>query len=214
MTPQEPKIWIMRHGQCRDNERGVINGRRNSPLTQEGERQAIIKGSELCGQGLRFDGVFCSNLDRAKITAGIIADLTQSDAEPQILPNLTERHFGKWEGRPFAEMISQVKHIQNGDYRFILDNPTIEPLRELRGRAQLALRQIKLLAGTKERILIVSHGFTLKAIEAMWYRESWEDVCQRDKFGNCEVRQLHPPAKVIDLVPIIDITKPPSTRPS
>ena len=41
------KIFVIRHGQDTDNVRGILNGRRDTDLTDLGRQQAILAGQKL-----------------------------------------------------------------------------------------------------------------------------------------------------------------------
>ena len=59
------KIFLARHGQDEDNARGLLNGRRDEPLTDLGIIQANKLAQEIKDIGLKFDVIYSSPLQRA-----------------------------------------------------------------------------------------------------------------------------------------------------
>ena len=63
-------IYIIRHGQTEMNKAGRLQGRRDVPLNENGEKQAEEAAGIL--SGIEFDHVFSSPLTRAVRTAEIV----------------------------------------------------------------------------------------------------------------------------------------------
>jgi broad specificity phosphatase PhoE len=55
-------IYIARHGQDVDNERGILNGRRDSPLTKTGISQAKVESKKLTNLDISFEAIYTSPL--------------------------------------------------------------------------------------------------------------------------------------------------------
>ena len=84
---------MLRHGQSEWNARGKWQGQADIDLTDLGREQARRSADKLG----TFDAVVSSDLNRARLTAAIIADalglgLLEAD------PRLRETHVGEWEG--------------------------------------------------------------------------------------------------------------------
>jgi broad specificity phosphatase PhoE len=87
------RILVLRHGQSEWNARGKWQGQADIDLTDLGCEQARRAADKLG----TFDAVASSDLNRARVTATIIADalglgLLEAD------PRLRETHVGEWEG--------------------------------------------------------------------------------------------------------------------
>ena len=92
-------IILMRHGVTKFNLQGLVTGRRNEPLSDEGRSQAARAGGLLVR--LPIARVWSSPLKRAAETACIT---TVAHAAPLYLyRELEERCWGIWEGRPRSE---------------------------------------------------------------------------------------------------------------
>ena len=109
-----------------------------------------------------------SDLERARETAAIIADVL--GLTTTIDPLLRERCFGDLEGHPLAELTSDLSGIDG----HVLKNPDASPrggesFREVVERAGLFLKRL----GDERpgrRILVVSHGGTIRALRASFDR--------------------------------------------
>lgn len=86
------EIWWIRHGESEWNREGRWQGHTDIPLSAVGEEQARRLGKRL--RGRVFDGVFASDLARARQTA----QLTFPEADLQIDKRLREVNFGDLEG--------------------------------------------------------------------------------------------------------------------
>ena len=83
----------MRHGQTLFNLRRKVQGACDSPLTQEGIRQATLAKNYFKENGIEFDHAYSSTQERACDTLEIITDM-----EYVRLKGLKEWNFGTFEG--------------------------------------------------------------------------------------------------------------------
>lgn len=101
------EVYLISHGESEMSLRqDLINGRcQNSGLTPNGKRQARALAVFLNSQGVRFNAVYSSPLDRAKDTAASVCQ-EMSFPEQQIQPidALSDMSHGQWEGCPRSEM--------------------------------------------------------------------------------------------------------------
>ena len=144
------KIFVVRHGQSEANAHKEVAGSRPSPLTALGKHQAVAAGEQ--AKQLGITRIVCSNLDRAKQTAKIIAKTAHVPASHIIeMPELIERNLGKLEGLNY----SLIEHLK-GDYPDTELIPGVEPIDHLHGRITHALRTIVQTYKT-DTVLIVCH---------------------------------------------------------
>lgn len=93
------RILLVRHGESEWNAAGRWQGQADPPLTELGRRQAKAAAAALGA----VDLVAASDLQRARLTAEIIAD--ELGASPvRIDPDLRERDAGAWSGLTRAEI--------------------------------------------------------------------------------------------------------------
>ncbi|HZE86592.1 MAG TPA: histidine phosphatase family protein [Methylomirabilota bacterium] len=191
-------IYLVRHGQDLDNKNGILNGRRNEPLTNKGIEQAeeladMIKNTEIV-----FDHIYFSPLQRAFKTAKIISE-TVGLPEPEILSDLIERDFGIMTGKPQSKIIEMCSPdiLVTDTITYFLNPQGAETFPELIQRAK------KLLTYLEKRhengnILLVCHGDIGKMIYAAYYNLNWDDVLKMFHFGNSDLLELSSTSKPED----------------
>lgn len=91
-------LYYVRHGQTEGNVTNRICGSTDSPLTEEGHRQAVELGEQMLKQGIAIDEILYSPLSRAKDTAEHLSKILGVPARME--PGLREQNFGKWESTP------------------------------------------------------------------------------------------------------------------
>lgn len=69
------KVYLIRHGQTTFNVDHIISGQIETDLTALGRQQALEGALKLKNEGVSFDIILCSTLNRAKETAKIIANV-------------------------------------------------------------------------------------------------------------------------------------------
>lgn len=102
------KIYIVRHGETQLNHEEKIRGWINVDLDENGLKQAHELGKELKGKDIQ--GIFTSDLNRARETARIISDET---GVPIILTSKDFRpwHLGIYEGESSKDSLSELQDL-------------------------------------------------------------------------------------------------------
>ena len=90
-------LYFVRHGESEWNVLKKICGRTDIPLTAKGREQAAITAAKIVELGIEADEILCSPLQRAKVTATVIAEATGFPLREE--PRLIEQHFGSFEGK-------------------------------------------------------------------------------------------------------------------
>lgn len=151
------RLLLLRHAESEWNAQGRWQGQADIPLTERGERHAAQAGGLLAG----FEMLVCSDLQRARQSAEIIAD-GAGIAAIVIEPRLRERNAGPWQGLTRAEIERDWPgYLRSG--RRPADYETDE---QLARRADGALRDIGKLAdrnGTTE-VLVITHGGLISSL--------------------------------------------------
>ena len=149
-------IYIIRHGQTEQNNRKLLTGRANYQLNETGISQAREAGAWIRENGIHFDIVFSSPLDRALDTAALAAP----GVEMRVDERLIEMEFGPYEGMdltwPAPEVITFFRDFEH--------NPApegMEPLKEVTARLGALLEELKPLAKEKN-ILLSTHAIAMK----------------------------------------------------
>lgn len=139
-------VYFVRHGEAEANVQQVLAGARtNTPLTEKGKRQAHTSAEKL--KPVTIDLIVSAPLDRAYVTAKIIAGDLGYEGDITVSELFTERDFGSATGLPYAEagkLLDSNRAIG------------VEPIPELATRARAALTWVQEQPATT--ILIVSHG--------------------------------------------------------
>ncbi|CAL9165110.1 unnamed protein product [Musa hybrid cultivar] len=149
-TDRATEVFLIAHGECASSLRPDLVGGRWSTaarLTANGERQARALAVFLKSQGVRFDEVYSSPLDRARTTAAFISrELGFAEEQIQSSDALVEISQGQWEGCLRSEVYTQeiVNLISKTQPDFCA--PSGESLR------QVAFRMIEFLNMTVLRL--------------------------------------------------------------
>lgn len=107
---QDPKyctFYIIRHGQTKLNLKKIIQGHKDSPLTEIGIQITQQHAKKL--KDIHFDAVFSSDSLRAKQTADAI--VLERNIAVKTTHLLRERGFGRYEGRSLDIFTNELKHL-------------------------------------------------------------------------------------------------------
>lgn len=187
------KLYLARHGQDQDNANGLLNGHRDTPLTDIGFNQARQLAAKILESNLKFDHIYTSPLQRASTTAQIIAQALKMP-EPEKLPMMIERDCGILSGTPIKDIAKQCapgKIIQTETVTYFLEAPGAETFPQITARAVTFLNFIKSKHPTGS-LLLVSHGDFGKMLYGAYYNLGWEHVLTKFHFGNSELILLSP----------------------
>jgi broad specificity phosphatase PhoE len=150
-----PSVTLVRHGETEWSASGRHTGRTDIPLTEEGERRARRLRERL--DGLKFDRVFTSPLQRARHTCALagFGDRAVVDAD------LLEWNYGDYEGRTTKEILGQ-----RPDWLLFRDGcPNGEQPADVGARAD---RIIARLRAEDDRAIVFSSGHILRVLAARW----------------------------------------------
>ena len=153
------RLCLLRHGQTSFNLQGRWQGHSDIPLNETGIEQARRAADELAGE--HFTAFYSSDLQRARVTAEIIA---QKLALPiRTDPRLREINMGIWEGQLLSEIPGLYPEAWADRQSNPVDSraPGGESLRELSVRVIQAVEDICAQYHADDRIVIVAHGLSL-----------------------------------------------------
>jgi broad specificity phosphatase PhoE len=168
-------LYFMRHGLSVSNMRGLLSGRDDTPLANEGIKQCEA-AAKLVSK-LNIDAIVSSPMQRAKESAKIIAKAIGYPEDKIIISELfMEREFGPLEGANYYH----YRH-QNLD-----DSEGVEHSSAIINRAK---QGYELLQGIEaDNILVVSHGALGRALRHVINPDI--DFHHSEGFNNAEVVQL------------------------
>jgi len=186
------QIYLARHGQDEDNAQDILNGHRDTPLTQRGIDQAKEIAQKIKAAGIKFDKVYSSPLQRAFQTAMIITNTIGID-KPIKLEEIIEREFGIMTGRFKSEIepMCAPDIIKTDTIIYFLNPEGAETFPQLIERGKKIITKI-----TNDcqdgKILLVTHGDIGKMIYAAYYNLDWQKVLTLFHFGNSDFLLLSP----------------------
>ena len=109
----KPNLVLIRHGQSEYNLQNRFAGWVDTPLTAEGDRQAIAAGDQLKKISFVPGEVWASPLLRARKTAAhILSRLGVPESTVQIDARLVERSYGRLSGKNKAETMAELGEIE------------------------------------------------------------------------------------------------------
>jgi probable phosphoglycerate mutase len=106
------ELLIVRHGESVANAEGRMQGQRDYPLSETGQRQAAQLGRFLAAAGLRFDAAYTSPLTRARATA-LVLTTALGMPEAELAPELLELNAGDLQGLTQAEIAAGFPGFMN-----------------------------------------------------------------------------------------------------
>lgn len=151
------KLLVVRHGESEWNALGRWQGHADPPLSDLGVEQARLAARVLGS----FDAIACSDLQRARATAELLAD--ELGIGPVIAdPRLRETDAGEWQGLTHAEIdLRWPGYLDEGKRP-----PGFEQPEQTAARAAQALHDLALRLGGGTA-LVVSHSGTIRSLRRL-----------------------------------------------
>ncbi len=184
------KIYLARHGQDQDNSNGILNGHRDTPLTDLGLQQANVLAQTIKDLDLGINKIYTSPLQRACKTAEKVAETLGMDKSEK-MDLIIERNFGIMSGKLTADIqkICAPDIIQSNPITYFLSPAGAETFPQLIARGKEVIDFVQ-KNNPGQNVLLVSHGDIGKMIYAAFYNLDWKDVLLDFHFGNSEVLLL------------------------
>lgn len=158
-------IYLTRHGETEWNIEKRLQGRGDSPLTENGIQRAKELRDRI--KNIDIDVIYSSPIKRALNTANILRGNKNIDIVTD--DSLMEMCFGDYEGKKIDIVQEEnpswdINLIMQGNVEICAPNG--ENLKEVRERISKLMNKI-IAENIGKSILIVTHGITLKAL--MYY---------------------------------------------
>ncbi|WP_238524757.1 alpha-ribazole phosphatase [Halanaerobium hydrogeniformans] len=153
------KMLLIRHGETDWNKELIFQGHSDTELNEKGIKNAK-KNAELL-KDLNYDYIYCSDLKRAKDTAGFIADkLNKKIIESK---EIRELDFGKWEGLDFKSIEEKYPdEFKAWQEDFLKNNPPGgEKISDFTERVNRFFKSV-LKKHRDKKIIVVTHGGVIK----------------------------------------------------
>jgi broad specificity phosphatase PhoE len=157
-------LYIVRHGETEWNVKRIMQGHKDSPLTEKGIKQVEEVSEEL--KHIHFDAIFSSDLPRTLRTAEIMN--LERELVVQTSHLLRERAHGSFEGRTLDEYheilkdkLLEAERLSGVEAEKYKLSPDIESDEEVTTRLLTKLREIS-VAYPDKNVLVVTHGGCLR----------------------------------------------------
>ncbi len=170
------EIYLTRHGTTKWNEARIMQGWKDSDLTEEGIDHAKKLGMRL--SSVDFDIIYSSHQSRALETAKLIRGIR--DIEILSHPGLREMSYGRWEGMTLED-INKVYPEElfiyiNRPKDYVPVDENGETYVDLIKRVQGFLEDLR--RKNLNRVLLVTHGIPLKVLIMISKDLSHEDFAK------------------------------------
>lgn len=183
------EIFLIRHTQAEGNLYRMMQGHWDGDVTAHGWEQIAALAERF--KDIPVDAVYSSDLYRARMTAGAVTKY-HGELELQQVPALREIDVGPWEtaffGNVFHEFPQQADDFVNHPGRWHIDGA--ETYAAVQERAYAALEDIA-RRHDGQRVVVVSHGVTIRCIMSRVLGVPLEDVETLPIFFNTSVTTLH-----------------------
>ncbi len=177
------KIYVMRHGTTIWNEKGIVQGRSNNRLSNNGVVEVENASKE--HKKSQFDIIFCSPLMRTKQTARIMNQY--HNVEIVYDERLTEIDKGIFTGRRKKDFVPEEEY-----QRSVLDPKCkMETSEKVMDRCRnFYLDLVKNC--DKQTVLIVTHAGVATRLESLILKKEFVYLDKKDKknYKNAEIRQF------------------------
>ncbi len=193
-----PRLFLVRHGDTELNSRERYWGHSDVKLGAAGLKQAEKLRDRLVTE--KIDAIYSSDLERASLTAKIIASKHQLDVIT--CAELQEINFGKVEGLTFDEIIRLYPELTElwTSWSRQLKFPDGESVDELNCRVSKFLGRLEKHA-PDETILIVAHAGPLRLLVCHLLGiepQRWREI--RLKLASLSIVETSPQGTVLSLL--------------
>jgi probable phosphoglycerate mutase len=176
------RFIVLRHAESQWNSEGIIQGRRDSPLTPKGYRQITALWSAL--QTMPVSLVISSPSGRAHMTAQALA--TQFNCPCQIDELLQEQGFGRLEGLSYVQALRDYPDATQRIFSGGLDGWETEG----ESTREVARRMVSCLLSLSadhhnQTCCLVTHGHALQALIWKLKGEDPQDDLRQYSHHNC-----------------------------
>ena len=181
------RIFLIRHGQSEANKEHIIQGHKDSSLSDIGREQAKTAGEKLLESKILFDAVYSSDLSRASETAKIITEVLRIK-EIAFDERLREMNLGDYEGRNSKELTEEENAFLNSCWDdHSIRVPNGETNSEFSHRIKETFEEIVASGDDDSTILVVAHGGSLYHI-----LQSTLNILPKNQawFINCAVNEI------------------------
>lgn len=167
-------IYLVRHGETNWNLNYKVQGKIDIPLNENGLNQANMLAQFF--ENKEIDAIYSSNLIRAYETAKIIS--LKVKKQIVTLPELQEINMGVWEGNLWDNIAIEYKDfiIKWENDKENIPIPEGESYGQVQKRVYKTFKNILAKHKQNDKIVIVSHGISIKVLIAKLMKISIQSV--------------------------------------
>ncbi|TMW70598.1 histidine phosphatase family protein [Alteribacter natronophilus] len=178
-------VYLIRHGQSEANEKGIIQGHAEFPLSKLGEMQADFAGEAL--KDTHLDAIFTSDLGRARKTAEAIA--ARHPLEAVSWEQIREVGLGPLEGKTRNEMTVAFPDLKI-DSLLTSGIEGAETVENITKRCAKVTEQLT-AAYSGKKVALVSHGgFISIYLMYLIAGENWGELNRPFMIGNTGITKV------------------------
>lgn len=198
------RLYLWRHPEVRGFEAGKFFGHTDVSLTRKGQKQARLMGEFMAD--FRLAAIYCSDLERSRTTAEVIARQQGRRLKPKALRELRELNLGLWEGLSYNDI--DKRYPRELQARFAdLANYRVqggESLSDLALRAMPAVDDIRRMHQGGE-VCLVGHGGLNRVVLSMIIGLPLDRVFRLEQtYGCLNIIEFHP-----DGIPVLTLLNQP-----
>lgn len=162
-------FYLVRHGNTHNNRNSLTMGQIDTPLTNEGLKNAHTLSKKL--KNVKFDGIFSSDLGRAFITAHIIA--ISLGIHKKLVParELREINYGMYANMK-KDVVKNKCPKYKTDASFVF--PEGESYYEVQKRVIRFIRKLE-REYTNKTLLLVGHSGVIRSIHCFFRKWDFQD---------------------------------------
>jgi broad specificity phosphatase PhoE len=181
----ERSVYICRHGTSEWNLLSKWQGVTDTALAAEGVLQAEKQAAAFIDAGIRFDGCVCSDLSRARTTAGILCG--RHKISPIVDPRLRECSLGEFEGLTKGEIFgpkyehifARLKSLPQEDRMHASYFDGLETPAQISGRVTRCLIERLRMDETVSSLLVVTHSTVMESVLAVLFSVNFDGIHMR-----------------------------------
>jgi 2,3-bisphosphoglycerate-dependent phosphoglycerate mutase len=180
----ERLLVLVRHGESEWNQQNLFAGWRDIALTERGMEEARGAGRLFKARGIQFDVAFTSALKRARHTLDLVlTEIDQTNIPVHVDQALNERDYGALTGlnRDDARKRWGEEQVRLWRRTYTVRPPDGESLKDTGARLwPYYLKEILPRVMRGERVLVSSHGTSLRALMMVLEGLSGDEIVKRE----------------------------------
>ncbi|SFC43093.1 phosphoglycerate mutase [Bacillus sp. OV322] len=197
------QLYLTRHGETVWNTKKLMQGWKDSPLTDRGIKQAKQLAERLSDVSL--DAIYSSSSNRAIHTAEIIRG--EKPLDVIAYNHLRELSFGNWEGKTFEENEKKNPEEWLSFWKtpHLFSHNTVEPFVHVQERMVKTVQNI-INQHPFENVLIVTHSIALKLLMNYFEKNTLENLWSTPAIPSASLTLVKVNNKFIEVVYKYDTT--------